>query len=734
MTYAVGIDLGTTYTAAAVYRDGRSSIFPLGSRAAAIPSVVYLKEGGEVLTGEAAVRRAMAEPERVAREFKRRLGDHTPIIVGGTPYSAEALMARILRAVLDQVETREGSAPTRIAISHPANWGQYKLDLLDQAIRLAEFDTDRVTLLTEPEAAALSYASQERVEQGEVIAVYDLGGGTFDAAVLRRTEDGFEIIGKPEGIERLGGIDFDAAMAAHVARSLDGALDEVDDDDPSAIAAMSRLRQDCVDAKEALSSDTDATIHVLLPTVQTDVRITRSEFEALIRPSLVDSIGAMHRAVRSAGVGWDEVSKVLLVGGSSRVPLISQMVSSELGRPVAVDAHPKHAVALGAAFSASPGLGSEAALDSPVPTASIDALTPAPEGDVVASPAEPTPVEQPSTPIEETPVAPVEPAPAAPAVSPDPPVVDPVPAVREPVVASPAAGAAGSPVEPPMRPAPVSQTASPSGGQTNGVAGRLPLLAALIAVLAVVGIGGFVVFSGGGDDDAAATNTSEPVDEDGAAAETTTTTEPTTTTTEAPTTTVAPPSADEVSAAVGAVVAENFSTVAASIDGDTVTLTGRAVDEEERDAAIAAAAGLPGVAMVDDQTDLQAADEQCTEIVRSQPNWACITSATWDGASITGTYYSSVDEAGPAFSINSGLHLHLYASTFDPTAVGTPGPFSDGSGDWQVWDTPQVIDVSLAQLGVSEVPEKLCTLIANQIHTIESLNSGTCWPIEVLEG
>ena len=102
MGYALGIDLGTTYTAAATFRDGRVEIANLGNRAAAVPSVVLLREDETVLTGEAADRRGVTEPERVAREFKRRLGDTTPIFVGGTPYSAEALMARLLRSVVDE--------------------------------------------------------------------------------------------------------------------------------------------------------------------------------------------------------------------------------------------------------------------------------------------------------------------------------------------------------------------------------------------------------------------------------------------------------------------------------------------------------------------------------------------------------------------------------------------------------------------------------------------------------
>ncbi|MCI0687669.1 MAG: Hsp70 family protein [Sporichthyaceae bacterium] len=350
--YAVGIDLGTTYTAAAIWRDGRAEVAALGGRGAAIPSVVLLREDETFLTGESANRRALVEPQRVAREFKRRLGDPTPIMLAGTPYSAEALTARLLRTVLDEVRAREGTEPQAICVCHPANWGPYKTDLLRQAIRMADLDQP-VSLTTEPEAAAIWYLQQRPVEIGAAVAVYDLGGGTFDAAVLRRTESGFAILGHPEGIERLGGIDFDAAVFSHVARSLGGKLAELDETDPAVISAVGRLREECVEAKESLSSDTDVTIPVLLPNVTTKIRMTRSELEEMVRPALTESIDALRRAVRSAGLTPDQLHSVLLVGGSSRMPLVAQLVGTALGRPVSVDAHPKHAIALGAAWVAS---------------------------------------------------------------------------------------------------------------------------------------------------------------------------------------------------------------------------------------------------------------------------------------------------------------------------------------------------------------------------------------------
>jgi molecular chaperone DnaK (HSP70) len=381
MPYQLGIDLGTTYTASAVHRDGRVEIATLGGRAASIPSVVFVAEDNSVLTGESAHRRATTSPARVAREFKRRLGDTTPILLAGSPYSAEQLTARLLRSVVDCVTEVEGGPPDRIALSHPANWGPFKVDLLGQAVRLA--DLGSTDFITEPEAAATYYASTERVMPGEIVAVYDLGGGTFDAAVLRKSETGFEILGKPEGIEHLGGVDFDEAVFEHVRRSLDGAIEQLDPSDPAAVIAVTRLRQDCVEAKEALASETDVSIPVFLPSRHTEIRLTRAEFEAMTRGPLAETIGALRRALDSAAVQPVEVQTVLLVGGSSRIPLVAELVSAELGRPVAVDAHPKHSVALGAALVAARTQTGRATMEMTVITTE-EAEEPAAEADAYA--------------------------------------------------------------------------------------------------------------------------------------------------------------------------------------------------------------------------------------------------------------------------------------------------------------------------------------------------------------
>lgn len=411
MTYYLGVDLGTTFTAAAVWRDGRVEVSSLGNRAPAIPSVVLLREDEEVLIGEAADRRGATEPHRVAREFKRRVGDPTPIIVGGTPYSADALTAKLLRSVVDQVTQAEGGPPAGLAVCHPANWGDFKKDLVRQAIALADLDQD-VATITEPEAAAIHYASQERIEPGAVIAVYDLGGGTFDAAVLRKAQAGWEILGEPQGVERLGGVDFDEAVFRHVVSVIGEPFDQLDPDDPTARAAVARLRQECVEAKEALSADTDVSIPVLLPTVQTEVRLTRAEFEQMVRPRLGDSLAALQRALRLAGVAPEDVTAVLLVGGSSRIPLVAQLVGSELGRPVAVDAHPKYGIALGAAMiAAEHGSGGTAVtqevreMAEPMPAPMPVPIPPPQPPAEPAQPVNPEPVAHVPDPAETAPVA-----------------------------------------------------------------------------------------------------------------------------------------------------------------------------------------------------------------------------------------------------------------------------------------------------------------------------------------
>jgi Hsp70 protein len=213
-------------------------------------------------------------------------------------------------------------------------------------VRLA--DLPHAHTCPEPQAAAVQYASRAVVEVGERVAVYDLGAGTFDVCVLEKTEGGFQVLGVPDGIEQLGGIDFDQAVFRRVYDLVSAEVTGLDAQDPRVRSALARLRRDCVDAKEALSTETETVVPVSFRGMSTEIPLTRTELESLIAPALEDTVTATRRALASARLGVDELSSVVLIGGSSRIPFVSQLLQAELGVTVARDTHPKHDVVLGA--------------------------------------------------------------------------------------------------------------------------------------------------------------------------------------------------------------------------------------------------------------------------------------------------------------------------------------------------------------------------------------------------
>lgn len=322
----------------------------LGGQSVMIPAAVYRAEDGGLVCGEAAVRRSLTEPGRVAVGFKRRLGDPIPVCLGGEFVPTTHLLAALLREVVGSVTRTEGSPPDRVVLTQPASWGPYRRGLFEEVPELAGLAEG--PMVTEPAAAAIHYARNRRLSEGQTVAVYDLGGGTFDVTVLRAHPERCEIVGVPEGIERLGGLDFDEALYAHVDHETDGALSTLDAREPRVASALARVRQDCARAKEILSHDNDTVIPIFLPDRNLEIGISRERFESLIRAHIESTIGALERTLRSARLGPEDIDAVLLVGGSSRIPLVARMVAEALGRPTLLDTHPKYAVALGAAVLA----------------------------------------------------------------------------------------------------------------------------------------------------------------------------------------------------------------------------------------------------------------------------------------------------------------------------------------------------------------------------------------------
>jgi molecular chaperone DnaK (HSP70) len=303
MRYGVGIDLGTSFTSAAVHGPGGTRMAPLTPEVI-VPSVAYAAPDGTLLTGIAAENAARIGADgRVARGFKRRLGDPTPLVLGGAAYSPAALMAAQLKDVLTRISRAEGGPPATVVLTCPAMWGPYRREHFAEVPRLAGVPASR--LITEPEAAATHYSVERRLGNGEIVAVYDLGGGTFDTTILRMRSGGMEILGTPEGIEHLGGIDFDEALLAHVDDRLDGAVSALDRADPGAAAALAEIRAMCVRAKEELSTEPDVVLSVPLPSGPREVTITRLELNEMIRPSVRMTTDALRRTVISAGLSPD---------------------------------------------------------------------------------------------------------------------------------------------------------------------------------------------------------------------------------------------------------------------------------------------------------------------------------------------------------------------------------------------------------------------------------------------
>ena len=523
MGYHLGVDLGTTFTAAAAM-DGTAApvMVGLGNRALQIPSVLYVHSDGSVLVGEAAELRSSSDPARSVREFKRRIGDPVPILVGGRPYSAQALSARLLRWVVDKSTEQLGEPPLDVTLTYPANWAHFKVDLLRQVAVLA--DLGAVRACSEPEAAALQYASRARVTAGDRVAVYDLGGGTFDVCVLEKTDAGFRILGRPEGIEHLGGIDFDEALFRRVVEQLPADAVDAGSADDAGLVAFGRLRRDCVQAKEALSTDVEAVVPVGLPQLQTSVRVTRGEFEDIIRPALEDTIGATRRALRSADTDPAQLRAMVLVGGSSRIPLIAEMLGNEFRCPIAVDTHPKNDVAAGAARAGALAQGAMALVWPADPTTPLAGrgIPPAVSPAAAAAGSAPTAGWSPPGSSRATPgpLAAFQPSAHQPAASTAPQASADDPAARQPGPRHSGPQFVGPPPAQPQQPGAQQVSRLPADqrvdrtGPTPALSGspqavrrrrtRITLIATSVVVVLLAGVGTLVALRGSNDDGTAA--------------------------------------------------------------------------------------------------------------------------------------------------------------------------------------------------------------------------------------
>lgn len=359
MPYVLGIQLGATATSAAVVRrdagrSGAATPFPLGSTGPTVPTMLCRVQDGSFVAGEAAQRQEPAHHEWVVRSFTRQVGDDVPLMVGSEFVTAHRLAAVMIEWVADQVAHRQGGPADHIAVAHNAAWGPHRTHLVYQ--ELGRLGLDGVTLLPEPVAVGLDYASRARVEDNGTIAVGNVGGSGFDATVLRRApaagSPGFEVLGSPLDSEHPSGQALDDEVFGYLRTELGERPDQLDPGDPRDREAAFRLRAECVRGKEALSYQPRTTLRVELPGGRTQVELSRARYEQLARGHLERVPDLLQQAVQSAPGAAEGVDAIVLAGGTARTPLMQQLVSERLDQQVQVDGAPELVAARGAACAA----------------------------------------------------------------------------------------------------------------------------------------------------------------------------------------------------------------------------------------------------------------------------------------------------------------------------------------------------------------------------------------------
>jgi molecular chaperone DnaK len=346
MARAIGIDLGTTYSVTAVVRDGRPEILANSDGSYLTPSVVLFQPDGDPLVGEVARRGATETPQDCVQFVKRHMGDpHWSVVdPAGQEYRPEQISAIILKRLVQDAATALGEQARDVVITVPAYFDDLRRTATRHAGEIAGVDVLR--LVNEPTAAAVGYGITRR-ESG-LFLIYDLGGGTFDVTILRSENGDFEVIGT-EGDRNLGGFDFDNELMKHVATIVRGrGGPELTDD----LVLAADLRDKCELAKRRLSTTDHTIVTVVVGGRRFRVGVTRAEFEAMTSDLLERTEIIIDGVLTDAGLTWDRIDQVLLVGGSTRMPMVRELVQRLSGQAPATGVNPDEVVALGAAIVA----------------------------------------------------------------------------------------------------------------------------------------------------------------------------------------------------------------------------------------------------------------------------------------------------------------------------------------------------------------------------------------------
>jgi len=351
MSRAVGIDLGTTNSVVAVFEGGEPTIIANAEGHRTTPSVVAFSKSGEVLVGEVAKRQAITNPDRTVRSVKRHIGTDWSIEIDDKKYTAQEISARILQKLKRDAEAYLGTEVTQAVITVPAYFGDAQRQATKEAGQIAGLEVLRI--INEPTAAALAYGLDKEAHD-QTIIVYDLGGGTFDISVMEIGEGVFEVK-STSGNTQLGGDDFDQ-------RVIDWMVTEFKNDhgvDLSKDAmAVQRLKEAAEKAKIELSQVTDTEINLPFVTATAEgplhllMTLTRAEFQKLTADLVEATKAPFHQAIKDAGINVSDIDHVILVGGSTRMPAIQELIRELSGQEPHKGVNPDEVVAGGAALQA----------------------------------------------------------------------------------------------------------------------------------------------------------------------------------------------------------------------------------------------------------------------------------------------------------------------------------------------------------------------------------------------
>jgi molecular chaperone DnaK len=348
MSKIIGIDLGTTNSCVAVMEGGEAVVIANAEGARTTPSVVAFAKTGERMVGQVAKRQAITNPDRTISSIKREMGSNYKVTIDNKAYTPQEISAMVLQKLKADAEAYLGETVTEAVITVPAYFTDAQRQATKDAGKIAGLDVKRI--INEPTAAALAYGLDK--ESDQKIMVYDLGGGTFDVSVLEIGDGIIEVLATA-GNNRLGGDDFDACITQYLvdefrkAEGIDLSNDKV---------AMQRLREAAEKAKVELSSVTTSNINLPYITADAtgpkhlDVTLTRAKFNELTHHLVEKTAGPVRQALSDAGLKPSDISKVLLVGGSSRIPAVQDMVKSLVGKEGFKGINPDECVAIGAAI------------------------------------------------------------------------------------------------------------------------------------------------------------------------------------------------------------------------------------------------------------------------------------------------------------------------------------------------------------------------------------------------